>query len=309
MLIKYGKQKCPYCGKEFKRLTTNHLKKHNITWEQYLQEYRKDDYIDKIIIDFLNDYYITVRSKYLIYNFREKNPITCRAGENITPLNLGTIKQHRSHAKTLGIFFPVTGSKVIGLDLDVLDKVLLNKIYNIITTFVKNTSILISFSGNKGYHIDVFLEDLVSRDVIKRFFKVILKEAKTTEDILELRGASNQGYKLPFGIHQATQEYCYACTENGTEIKDANLEELLKTRTRANTKELENAIIKYWNIEGNNNNNGLLTTQDVIEFTEIKETVKPLENYSNLNKDFVEDLLEVYANGFYGEGIRNKYTA
>ena len=307
MIIKYGKQKCPYCGQAFKRITANHLKKHNITWEQYLKEYKDDEYIDKLIEEFINNYYITVRSKYLIYKYREKKPITCKANDKIQKLHMGIIKQHRSHTQTLGIFFPTIGSKIIGLDLDVLDEELLNKIYSTITEFIEDTSILVSFSGNKGYHIDIFLNDIVNRDVIRKFYNVILKEVNTTENILELRGASNQGYKLPFGIHQGTQEYCYACTEFGIEIKDKDLENIIKTRTKANIKQLEDAIQKYWSIEGDLSN-GPLTTQDVVAFEEIKESVKPLENYSNLNKDFIEDLVKIYREGFNGPGLRNKYT-
>lgn len=304
---KCNKQTCPYCGIEYKRLTTNHIKTHNVTWEQYLKEFKEVSYLDRVIENFLNDFYITKRSKYLIYNYGEKNPITIYAKDKSDKLHMGVLKKHRSHTKTLGIFFPEVGSNLIGLDLDSLDKELLNRIYIKVTEYVQPTSILISFSGGKGYHIDVFLEEIVPRDLIKKFHKIILEELNINENVLELRGANNQGYKLPFGIHQGTQKYCYACTEFGMEIKDTDVETIIKSRTKTNIKELEEAVQEYWEIQGDINN-GPLTTSDILEFEEIKESVKILPNYSNLNKDFIEDLSRVYRNGFVGQGVRSKYT-
>lgn len=302
--------RCPYCGETFKRITTNHLRKHGVTWDEYLKDFRKEDYIDKIIIDFINDFYIGYRSKYLIYNYKCKNPITCKCNNETTPmLHKGHISMHRSHRQTLGIFFSQLGSNLIGLDIDKLDKDLLSKVYSKVVEFIPETCVLASFSGGKGYHVDIFLEKYVSRDIIKKFHEVIIRECGTTSDIVELRGANDQGYKLPFGIHQGTQKYCYCCTKDGEEIKDNNLEEILNSKQKASVKHLQDVIEKHWKIDGElNNNQGPLTERDIEAFNEIKDSVKPLKNYGNLQENFEDDLYKIYLEGFNGSGMRNKYT-
>lgn len=298
---------CPYCGKKYKRLTANHVKTHGITWEEYTKEFKEENYIDMKIVEFLNDFYVTKRSKYLLYNYKAKNPITVYKKDGNMPLHIGILKQHRSHTRTIGIFFPEIGSKMIGLDLDKPDKELLNKIYKKLIEFLPKECILLSYSGNKGFHIDIFLEDIIERDIIKRFYRILLKQLNIDKETLELRGATEQGYKLPFGIHQGTQAYCYACTEFGEEIKDEHIPELLKTRTKADIRQLERVIELEYSVSGLNKEN-ILNQEEIIAFEDIKDSVTPLLNYNNLQKDFVENLSKVYRDGFVGKGIRNKYT-
>ena len=48
--------------------------------------------------------------------------------------------------------------------------------------------------------------------------------------------------------------------------------------------------------------------KEIIEFEEITNEVIGLENYNNLQEDFIEDLSQVYIKGFNGPGMRDKYT-
>lgn len=302
-----GSIKCPYCDRTFKRLTANHIKTHNVTWDEYLQEYRCEDYKDNQIVEFLSDFYITVRSKYLIYKLDGKkiNPITVKENKdkNIYKLHNGLLKQHVKQRKTLGIFFPNIGTRLIGLDLDSDNIDHLESVYNAVIQYIPEECILVTFSGNKGYHIDIFSEDIISRDIVKRFYQLILNDAELTDKQLELRGANNQGYKLPFGIHQLTQNYCYPCNKFGVEI--IKLDELIKSRRKSKIDNFIDAV----NINCNSNKViDILSNQDKIDFEEIQNTVKPLENYKNLNSEWIASLEEIYRTGFKGVGMRNNYT-
>ena len=66
---------CKICGKEFKRLTSSHLKTHDYTMEQYINEFDKEKAQQNELIKFLNDYYITLRREYYysIYQMGKEN--------------------------------------------------------------------------------------------------------------------------------------------------------------------------------------------------------------------------------------------
>ena len=130
---------CPYCGQEFKRITSKHLEKHNVSYDEYLKKYNSIKYMENLFIKFFDEYYITVRSKYLLYStdgqtytINSKKTISRvdeTTGEVIEsralPLCKKQLQQHIKLKETIGIFFPAIGTKLIGLDLDI------NKIFNL----------------------------------------------------------------------------------------------------------------------------------------------------------------------------------
>ena len=317
--------KCPYCDREFKRITPKHLEKHNITYNQYLKEHHKIKYMENLLINFFDDFYITVRAKYLIYDLYG-NTYTVNANKTIEKVNEATgevteykhlvlcKKQLQKHIKcqeTIGIFFPAIGTKIIGLDLDINDVTALEKIYNTLITYIEPTSFLITSSGGKGFHIDIFLENILSRDIVIKFYELILQETKLNTKQLELRGASEQGYKLPLGFHHKKQSYCGAVNQFGININTDDLEELILSRTKTDINIIIDAVlINHDDAEETviPDVTEILTDEEIIEFEDMTTEVKTLESYNNLNEDFVEDLSKIYVKGFTGEGLRNKYT-
>lgn len=320
---------CPYCGKGFKRITANHLAKHGIEYNTYLKEYMPATYMENLLIKFFDDYYITFRSKYLLYppngntyTINVNKPVEKvdnDTGEVITYTPQKLIKkQLQDHIRmkaTIGIFFPTIGTKIIGLDLDIPNTDALNKVYTYLTEFIEPTSILTTSSGGKGYHVDIFLKDILDRDIVKRFYEMILKNTGLNKHELELRGASEQGYKLPFGMHFKKNAYCGAVTSTGENIDAAEMENLILSRTKTDIHNIINAVFHNNNsVDGEGNNVDIpaqvdiLSTDEIIEFEEISTEVTPLSNYNNLHEDFIENLAMIYRNGFNGSGVRNEYT-
>ncbi|MFW0893393.1 TOTE conflict system archaeo-eukaryotic primase domain-containing protein [Clostridium perfringens] len=316
--------KCPYCGKEYKSITKGHLKTHGIEYEDYLREYSSIKYMEKIILNFFREYYITVTYKYLSYtpdgktytinSNHETERVDAETGEVkvYKPLRLvdKQLQDHLRHKSTVGIFFPTMGTKLIGFDIDIQDKEALNKVYTALIRFVEPTDVFLSSSGGKGYHIDLFLDRMLDRDIVKRFYQLILNETGLNNKELELRGASDQGWKLPLGMHFKKGAYCGAVNEFGKAIDVKDLEELIKSRTKANSNKIIDAVLINNEAEDINipESISILDDEEIIEFEEISGAVNQLSNYSNLNEDFVKDLTMIYAKGFDGEGLRNKYT-
>lgn len=319
-----SKVTCPYCNKEFKKITTNHLKKHNISYEEYLKEHNRERYIETLIVKFFDEFYITLRQSYLAYG-ADGQAYTLRAGQiygdsdkPLLKLNKRHIEEHVKHRKTFGIKFPMQGSKVICFDVDLDDFNIVKKVYNSLINYIDRRAILITKSGGKGYHIDVFLNKLLDRHSIKIFYQLILNESELDEKTVELRGASDQGMKLPFGIHRKTNKYCCAMDINGNEVEEKDLEQILVSATKVDINELTKIMLEKAESEGsrgiastifeNQNSTTILSDNEIIDFEEMVKEVTPLVIYNNLQKDFVGDLSKIYLKGFNGPDLRTKYT-
>lgn len=99
----------------------------------------------------------------------------------------------------------------------------------------------ISFSGSKGYHCEIYFENVVAHDIHKNLFNYVLDQAdvrqyfknekkgistKTLDDgsVIELgdvehRPSEGYGIKLPLGYHQKTKKFCGFCDKsNGLRV-------------------------------------------------------------------------------------------
>lgn len=319
--------KCPYCNMEFKRITPKHLEKHNVTYNEYLKEHEPIKYMENLLISFFDDYYITFRSKYLLYSTDGKTytvnankpveKIDELTGEVIEhkPLKLckKQLQQHLRLKETIGVFFPTVGTKLIGLDLDINDTEALNKIYNTLVTYIEPTSFLMTSSGGKGYHVDIFLNNILDRDIVKKFYSLILDETGLTSKQLELRGANEQGWKLPFGMHHRKKAYCGAVNEYGFGTPSEELESIVLSRTKANINDIIDAVLIAAEVDNEDIQvipevRSILTDDEIIEFEDMTTEITALDSYNNLNENFIEDLSLIYRKGFDGPGLRNKYT-
>jgi hypothetical protein len=151
-------------------------------------------------LNFINDYYISYRKEYAK---QDKN------GYKTIKRTL-TDKNIQDHLKgRYAIAIKVNkASKFLGLDLDTKDIGALETVYEALLSYFKPENILITDSGSKGYHIDLFFNELMNILELKKLYNVILEDTGISSNILEARGHNNQAYKLPFGIHQKTGNKC-----------------------------------------------------------------------------------------------------
>jgi len=286
--------KCEICGKEYKKLTASHLKTHNITYDEYLKEYEFDKYYLKRGAELLDDLYITVRSSWLLQT--KNSYITLKKGRDRKwSLQTSDVRDHLEGKNTLGIFFPKGKSKVIGLDLDEKDEELLERVYNAVGRFIPQEAILTSYSGNKGYHIDIFISEMLPARKIKEFYQLILDETDLNKKILELRGVGDQGYKLPLGNNAETDNHCSLVNSIGTKIKSKKivldkLENIVPVASELILEAIEiNEVI-------------IFTDEDEQEIEEIMEEISPLESYKNPVENIINNH---WQNGIEEKGRHN----
>lgn len=267
---------CKICGKSYKRLSA-HVKAHGITWRQYLEQYEPLQAEIETLTDILDDLYIAVRSKILTQTKQGyfTTDITSPLSRRKYPLGRSDLRRHLEGKHTLGTYFPEYTSKVLGLDIDLPKsdskaRMALRVLYHSVTNYLPSDSLIMSHSGNKGYHLDIFFSEPVKKDKLQMFYEMILQEINYTTSEIEARGTGEQGYKLPLGYHQQTGAYCYLTDQDGDQIPREDEISTLKSVRKADPALIDEAIkdIKV---------NRQIKKEEEIILTEIK----PLEVYSD----------------------------
>lgn len=302
--------KCLECGKELRRITASHVKTHGMAYEDYLAKYfpyklEQKKEIEEVV-KFFNEFYISLRKRYLLYRAGQNNPITVNVekgditlenGDTIQPKALADymLKSHLTGGDVIGIYFPRNFTRVIGFDIDVPDTSLLGNLHELLIQYgIPETAILMSHSGGKGYHVDVLLEGMVSRKAVSKFYKIILKDLLVLPSVIELRGGVEQlGYKLPLGYHQKTGAFCFICDENGERVH--NYLEVLRTRTKAD-RDVITIVTEVFEDE-------LLEESEIQAISEVVDSVTIPEYTQEGQLQAIKNLL---LHGVHEIGYRNK---
>lgn len=285
--------KCKICEQQFKRLTPSHIKTHGLTMIEYYEKYDQEKHREKLITNFLNEYYVGIRYRYIKYISNEIiQTVDVRAKKQI-PLNDTNLKAHVQGDYTIGVYFPEKHTKFIGLDLDVPDIEKLESIFNALWSYgIPRESIFMSYSGNKGYHIDIFLNKMIKKTVVYRFYEMLLNELDLSEKELEVRGAGAQGYKLPLGTHVKTGKYCFACDEYGNQIDEL---QVIKGIEKADIGIIFNAL--------NMNYEATKSDKQIIEYEEMTKSVPYTTQYENKGRR--KKVEKVLYSGLRDTGDRN----
>jgi hypothetical protein len=261
----------------------------------------------------LNDLYIIQRKKYLIQY--PKQYITCQAGEarNGKRTKLLTdwhMEKHLNGDFTLGTFGGVFKTKFITFDVDYHDKQMAKWItYKIAKTFddLGINDYYISFSGNKGYHIDLFFDDLIAIEQAKKFFNHVLDESDIRQyfddgNKVEYRPTDKQGIKLPLGKHQKSKKYCGFClVENGLKVMTRKQSE----KYLMSIKKVQSSVILDILNERPKDNidrDIFIKTEDAIA------QHKPLPQYEQSEESTASIAIDYLQNGLKVKRSRNKVT-
>ena len=289
--------KCKICGKELQRLTPSHANTHGMSLVEYYKEHDHERYRQTSIREFLLKHYVTVKSRYLKYGSNGMVytvDVRTNGKYKQIPLNDGNLNAHIKGEYCIGVYFLKEYTKFIGFDLDIIDTEKLELVYNTLFTYgIDTTSIFMSYSGNKGFHIDVLIDGLIKKTVVKKFYEMVLAETGLTSKELEIRGAGAQGYKLPLGYHPKTGSFCFLCDENGQKIDELQaIEHMTTTKPQAIYDALS---INYEPIKNESH---------IVAVEEMKNSVPYTDQYENKGRRRkIENILE---NGLSATGNRNK---
>lgn len=166
--------------------------------------------INNELVKFLSELFIGYRKSHIeqqsdgTYHFIDK----CSLQDNYH------ITQHILGNKTVGVFSGAdVGSKYICFDVDTKASSILDTralIYTLVSEFnIPYDYIPVAYSGNKGYHVYLLFDEMVSMNYLKTFYREVITSTGFTTSEVELRPTVTQGVKLPLGVHRLTGNRCY----------------------------------------------------------------------------------------------------
>jgi len=278
------------------------------------------------IVKAINDLYILNRFKYLQLTktgkyfkiqYYKNNPEKSTKGANI--LSDWRVYNHINGKETLGVFArkmnKIEDSKFITFDVDVPNKERAkHTVYKVVHVLqnvgIDDDFIHISFSGNKGFHIDIFFDSPIEVNLLKQFYQYVLIQENLTkkemEDYgeVEFRPTYEQGVKIPLGINfkndNPLTNQCYFCEySNGLkQIKDP----LYITKIKKMDNILFRLILdKILDIEEED-----IGVKNIEDYKETKESHNSLPIYKqNIDPDVtVEAIEELIEKGLTRTGMR-----
>lgn len=255
------------------------------------------------VIDRLFELYIIQNNHYLIqFGGGAYRTFTERDG----PLRRHHLAAHLNGKKTVGTFGGKFFTKFMTFDVDFKDaataKWVTYKLAEALST-VGVRDYAISFSGNKGYHVDIFFNKAVSIASTRKFFDFITSAAglrSVQGGEVEYRPSGSQGVKLPIGTHQKTGNYCGFClVEDGLRVMGPEEStEYLHAIQKTDSALILDIINGYDDLA--------YDLDDAAEMETVISRHKMLDTYEQTESYTLSRAAERYNNGLTGPGQRHK---
>ena len=251
----------------------------------------------EIAKDSINELYISTRKKFI----RQKSDGTYSHSDGFKSkmvLNDRMIYNHLSDKETIGIFCPIGYTKFITLDIDCHGysegfrrEIVLMLKDEIVNFNIPKESLYTSISGNKGYHLTIFLDDVTTVDNVVKFYEFILESTNLSSTMVELYPSNSNGLKLPLGTHQLTKRKCWFVDNCFNEIEDitylSNVERFSRDEFQKLVSQISmsNDVKKKMNViynEFSDNKIPMLPIANVLTLERVGLTEPSTRNYSCL---------------------------
>lgn len=163
--------------------------------------------MDRLLISYRKNYLFQVK------NGEDVEFITTTADK--VRLTEWKVRKHLNGDYTLGIKLGSGGlTKFLCFDVDIIDvedriwttKELIDTLHSYYGIPMKD--IHVWYSGFKGYHVDLYFDDLIKEQKLNNFYYEVLTQMGETIHRIEKRPTSGLGVKLPLGIHLKTGDFC-----------------------------------------------------------------------------------------------------
>lgn len=267
------------------------------------------------VIKKISDLYIVQRGKYLSQSRKGKwrhvvagqvNQYTKKKDIRLSDWHL---ENHLNGNFTIGTFAGDFGSIFMSFDVDFHDNGMARWTTYKITHTLDSFGIdhHISFSGSKGYHIDIFFEDKITVRHARKFFDYVIEKSDVKQHKqgqVEFRVSEKQGIKLPLGIHQVTKNYCGFCrVEEGLRVMNKEQsEEYLLSINRIPSRQVLNIIeIAQSELEE-------IDTKKFIETQDAISPYVPLANHEQSEDHSIARAQKLLTEGLQVQGSRHKST-
>lgn len=163
------------------------------------------EYVDRI-----TQLYVSYRKKYVVMRFGGMPYIPKNSDGSFKKLDNGAMVSHMLRRQAVSVFAGPYSAKFMCFDVDDGNADTVHKIINKAEEIgIPRDLMYVSSSGNKGYHIEVFFDDLVYTYQMAAFYKKICRDCSLDEKKVEFRPTHGQAIKLPLSIHRVTGNVCW----------------------------------------------------------------------------------------------------
>ena len=166
--------------------------------------------INEALVKRFSDLYVTYRGRFVIA--RDGGMFIPHFSKTQNPMKLlnSNIAAHLNHEYAIAIFAGPSSSKFVCFDVDLFDKEMVRTVIEGLTEYgFPKDKIYLSFSGGKGFHVEMFFEEPVFTDDLKKLYRTICAMKKLDTRKVEFRPTFSQSIKLPLSKHHKSGRICY----------------------------------------------------------------------------------------------------
>lgn len=133
-----------------------------------------------------------------------------RKEKDYTPLSNNALRKHLAREFAVAVFAGAWGSKFVCFDVDDGRAETVRELIDCLEAFgFPRERIYVSFSGNKGYHVEVFFDELVATETLQWMYRLIIGKGELDSRKVEFRPTNTMSIKLPLSIHARTGNVCW----------------------------------------------------------------------------------------------------
>lgn len=176
----------------------------------------------EILLGYIKRLYVSCRSHYIIsrpgqkYYAPKKDGRFCYLTDNV-------LLKHLRREYAVGIYASNEGSRFICFDVDDGNLVTVSQVINELAALgLPRERIYVSFSGRKGYHVEVFFDRVVETNRLYNLYQHVVVNGSLDPRKVEFRPSQKMAIKLPLSVHWATGKICWFVNPETLEpIEDA----------------------------------------------------------------------------------------
>ncbi|MDZ4529367.1 bifunctional DNA primase/polymerase, partial [Bacillus cereus] len=183
------------------------------------------EYQQHMVLESIKDLYLPKE------NYVKKKIVTNKKGwihKRSAPTDKDIIK-HISGGNNLGVFGGATGTKFIVFDVDARERAkdVTMKLIDVLESEygINRSRIFVFNSGGKGYHVTLYLDNIIMYDDLQLFYKQVIAMVGENKNVIELRPTEKQAVKLPFCSHYKTGNY--AGIVSPLDLSNSSIDEFL----------------------------------------------------------------------------------
>lgn len=162
------------------------------------------------LVERISELYVSYRKRYVLCLPGGRLVTPKRKGELYSVLTNNVLKNHLLQKYAVAIFAGPKTSRFVCFDIDDGKKVTVTGVVNALEeSGFPREQIYVSFSGGKGYHVEIFFDQLVSTYALKELYEQILERTGFSAHQVEFRPAHGSAIKLPLSVHARTGNMCW----------------------------------------------------------------------------------------------------